>query len=113
MLAALLYLLFFFHIGYLKLCRGIDAGYGKPRDTASHIHTSHHGLKRYHGVIERINSSLTKSWVGILGFTFLYACLGKLLTFSKIQFSLLDSRHKNAYLLCSHIERANRKVPSC
>ena len=46
-------------------------------------------LNRFHGVIERINSSLTKSWVGILGFTFLFACLGKLLTFSKVQFSLL------------------------
>lgn len=53
---------------------------------------------------KEINSSLTKSWVGILDFTFLYACLGKL-PVSKNQFSISPwTVGINAYLLSHYRE---------
>ena len=49
--------------------------------------------------MERISSSLTKSWVGTLNLTFLEAWLqASHWNFSETQFSFLQSGHKNTYL---------------
>ena len=45
--------------------RGIDAGHGRQHHTAAAIHTRHTIAKEYPGVMKRVNSSFTKSWVGI------------------------------------------------